>query len=156
MSQPTRRRLRTRRGQRSQRRRGGAQRLSLPRCRLGTWRGGGRGRHAGLGITVGWEEVSGLEASPFSLFISKSVSRRDKRRKERRKVAYHVHTRNLYTKKSPAATNSSVAHEQKDVNEVDDRARTGCNAAVFFEFALLEWVIGDGEMVIADNGARWA
>ena len=41
--------------------------------------------------------------------------------------------------KSPAATNSSIAHEQKDVNEVDDdRTRTGCNAAVFFEFALFE------------------
>ena len=54
-------------------------------------------------------------------------------------------TANLYTKKSPAATNSSVAHEQKDVNKVDDRARTGCYAAVFFEFALfknLGWVIG--------------
>ena len=62
------------------------------------------------------------------------------------KLAYHVHTGNLYPKKSPAVTNSSVAHEQKDVNEVDDRARTGSNAAVFFEFAFFEnlgWVIGD-------------
>ena len=28
----------------------------------------------------------------------------------------------LVHQKSPAATNSSIAHEQKDVNEVDDRA----------------------------------
>ena len=61
------------------------------------------------------------------------------------KLAYYVHTENLYTKKSPAATNSSVAHEQEDVNEADDRACTACLAAVFFEFALFEnlgWAIG--------------
>ena len=52
------------------------------------------------------------------------------------KLAYHVHMGNLYPKKSPAATNSSVAHEQKDVNELDDRTRTGCDTVVFFEFAL--------------------
>ena len=53
-------------------------------------------------------------------------------------MAYHVHMGNLYIKKSPAATNSSVPHEQKVVNEVDDRAYIRCNTAVFFEFALFE------------------
>ena len=76
------------------------------------------------------------------------------------KLAYHAHTENLYTKKSPAATNSSVPHEQKDVNEVVDRACTGCTAAVFFEFAFfknLGWVIGsNSEMMMADNGAHRA
>ena len=60
-------------------------------------------------------------------------------------MAYHVHTGNLYTKKSPSVMNSSVAHEQKNVNEVDDRACTRCNPAAFFEFAIfenLECVIG--------------
>ena len=77
-----------------------------------------------------------MEASPFYLFISNSVFAT--RQEEDLEVAYHVHTGNLYTKKSPAATNSSVVHEQKDVNEVDGRACTGCYAAVFFEFALFE------------------
>ena len=49
---------------------------------------------------------------------------------------------NLYTKKSPVVTNSSVAHEQKDVNKVDDHVCTGCNAAVFFELAFFENLCG--------------
>ena len=47
----------------------------------------------------------------------------------------------------------------KGRDEVDNRTCTRCNAGVFFEFALFEklgWVISDGEMVIADNGAHWA
>ena len=63
-------------------------------------------------------------------------------------MAYHVHTWNLYTKKSPAATNSSAAHEQKDVNEVDDRAHTRCNTAAFPKFALF----GNLGGVIGSNG----
>ena len=53
-------------------------------------------------------------------------------------MTYHVHMGKLYTRKSPAAANSSVAHEQRDVNEEDDRAYIRCNTAVFFEFALIE------------------
>ena len=45
---------------------------------------------------------------------------------------------NLYTKKSPAAMNSSVAHEKTDVNGVNHWAHAGCNVAMFFEFALFK------------------
>ena len=45
---------------------------------------------------------------------------------------------NLYHKKSPAAMDSSVAHEKKDVNGVNHWADTGCNVAMFFEFALFK------------------
>ena len=58
-----------------------------------------------------------LEASPFSLFISNLVFAT--RQEQDLEVAYHVHTGNLYTKKSPAAMDSSVAHEKKDVNGVN-------------------------------------
>ena len=69
---------------------------------------------------------------------------------------------NLYTKKSPAATNSSVAHEQKDVLRwaITHVQTLECNRAMFFKFALpenLEWVISDGmRQWIVDNGTHWA
>ena len=66
---------------------------------------------------------------------------------------------NLYTNKSPAAMNSSVAHEKKDVNGVNHWAYAGCNVAMFFEFSLFNnlcaW-LEDHEMMIVDNGAHWA
>ena len=65
-----------------------------------------------------------LQVSPFSLFISNLVFM-TRQEEEERESWLTMSTANLYTKKSPAATNSSVAHEQKDVNEVDDCARTG-------------------------------
>ena len=58
------------------------------------------------------EEVSGFRS--VSLFPVHSHSVFTTRGEG--KLAYHAHTGNLYTKKSPTATNSSVAHEQKDVN----------------------------------------
>ena len=78
------------------------------------------------------EEVSGFRS--VSLFPVRSHSVFTTRGEG--KLAYHAHTGNLYTKKSPTATNSSVAHEQKDVNEVDDRAHNRCNTAAFSKFAL--------------------
>ena len=59
-----------------------------------------------------------LEASPFYLFISNKYPL-SFRNEPRGGMAYHVHTGNLYTKKSPAAMDSSVAHEKKDVNGVN-------------------------------------
>ena len=75
-------------------------------------------------------------------------------------MAYHIDMGNLYIKNLPAATNSSVPHEQKDMNEVDDIAYIRCNTAMFFEFALFENLGGCDRWTlrwwIVYNGAHWA
>ena len=51
-----------------------------------------------LVLFVGWEEVSGLEMSSFSLFVSNKYPLSFSRRDTSGKLAYHVYTGNLYTK----------------------------------------------------------
>ena len=95
-----------------------------------------------LVLFVGREGVSGLEIFPFSLFVSNKYPLSFFTTRHERKVGLPYPHGEFVHQKSPAATNSSIAHEQKDMNEVEDRAHTGRHATVFFEFALFENLSG--------------
>ena len=87
-----------------------------------------------------------LEASPFSLFISKSMFA-TRQEEEAMKSWLTISRRGNCTPKVTCSDEFLCCSRAMDVNEVDGRARTGCNTAMFFECALfenLEWVIGDG------------
>lgn len=53
---------------------------------------------------------------------------------------YHVQTGNLYERKSPAATNSSVIDVRPEMGCTSGTERTGGYPAMFFELAFLEYL----------------